>query len=162
MQNLNDIFRSQRLLNTVNNDIHQLKLVHKVWLKIIEQSLENVTTCNFNPNILEQCLPVSIRTKILNISCESSLIASHMRFIEQPLLQEILDHGIEGVTGLNLIVMPMDFQNNTVNTNETLKRNVDPRTINTLKEFTRSCTSEKLRSSSERLLKQLEKNIKNS
>ncbi len=158
MQNLNNIFQSQQLLSSVNNDICKLKLIHKVWFKLIERTLNNGTPTAFNPQILEQCLPISVRKEVLNLGCESSLIANHIRFIEQALIQEILDRGINGITRLNISVMPQEIQQSNEELNQPIIRNVDQRTINTLKDFTRSCSSEKLRSSTERLLIQLQKN----
>lgn len=165
MKNLNDIFRSQRILNSVNDDIHRLKKIHKIWFQLLENNVNSTNKNSFNPAILEQCIPVSIRKQTLNIVCESSLIANHIRFIQQELLREISAREINDIKELHISIahdMHKDTSLTEIHkeTNQVSDRDVDLKTIHTLEQFKGSCTSETLRLSTERLITQLKKNVK--
>lgn len=171
MQNLNDIFHSQRLLKTVTDDIGRLNKIHEIWFQLIETNVTDTQKNNFKPAVLEQCIPVSVRKQTLNLVCESSLVANHARFIQQELLREILAKGINDITKVHISIVSNMHSDTSFSETQAAKqatsieaklvsdRTVDLKTINTLEQFKSSCTSEKLRLSTERLIAQLRKSV---
>lgn len=154
MQNLSDILQAQKQLKNINESIRSLKDIHTIWLNLIQSNI--VTKNGFNPALLEKCIPVSVTEKTLNISCQTALMANHLRYTKTALLDALRELGLENIDNINLYVSNIQTNNNDTNKKE-LKRTVHPETIIALEQFSSSCSSEQLSSSIKKLLQQLKK-----
>ena len=162
MRNISEIFNTQRLYATIGKDIQRLKEVQFYWSVLIDSGFQHTEK---KPHaFMQKCFPVSIKSQTLSIACESALIANHLRFLRQQLLQELSLHNIEGLTTLNIFITAdiLEQQENLTekNSSQKTKRTIDPNCIATLEQFKNSCQSEPLRASVQKLLDQFKKIVK--
>ncbi|MGH1427092.1 MAG: DciA family protein [Arenicella sp.] len=159
MHNISDIFNTQRLFATIGKDIQRLKTIQAFWQALADSGFQH--TEKKPHSFIQKCLPVSIKSHTLSIACESSLVANHLRFLQQQLLQELRLNNIEGITTLNIFIATDMLKHQEAlaeeNYQKKVERTIDPECITTLEQFKQSCKSETLRNSIQRLLNQLKK-----
>ena len=157
MQNLSDIIRSQTNLKGIDKDLNRLKKIQSIWLKLINTPSKNSQI--ITSTILEKSIPIRVYGNTLNIACENALLANHLRYNKEALIQLLAENGINNIDVISLSVSQDIWNQNQFQKGkiDKIKRTVDPDTITNLEHFLNSCQSEQLSLSIKKLLEQLKK-----
>ena len=154
MQNLSEIIHSQTKLKGIDKDINRLRKVQSVWLEIINTPSNG--SQNFNPAILEKSIPLRVYDNTVSIACETPLLANHLRFNKDTLLQLLITKGLKDIEFISISVsQDTGNSNQTYKKKQKIKRVVDSTTITNLEQFLNSCSSEQLSLSIKKLLDRL-------
>ena len=157
MKNLSEIIRSQTKLKGFDKDINRLKKVQSIWLELINTPSKSPQS--FNTELLEKVIPLRVYDNTLSIACETSLLANHLRFNKDTLVQLLITKGLKNIKFISISVsQDAESLNQPYKKKQKIQRIVDPTTITNLEHFLNSCSSEQLSSSIKKLLNQLKKN----
>lgn len=151
MTTLSEIFLTKGQFRTINKQLKGLNTFQKYWQKIARDHSvpENIAT------FFAHSHPDSFNNGELSISCQSGLIANHARFMQNDIINTLNLYKVPRVSSIYVAIAKNRNNINSLSSRK-VDREVSEGTIKTLKQFSQSCSSEKLKTASEKLLKQLE------
>ena len=152
MHSITNILQNHASAKKAALHIQQLYKIHSIWLEFIELD-QNIL--GINNALLEKSIPTSIHNNTLNISCETSIIANHIRFAEETILHLLKKHGIENILKIKESTNLLHSNLNSEKISTKVHRTVQKETIFALEQLLASSQSRQLNNSVNKLLNQL-------
>lgn len=163
-KHLSEIFESNKLYSSVNQNICQLKVIQIAWREIQKSTPMTQQLCSF----FEHSYPTSVQGNTLFVACDITIIVNHARYIQDNILKQLSKQGISQISKIHIqhanSLQPTQATQATqstmlspTKTKGNANRPIDPECLHTLERFTQSCESDVLKASVEKLLSRMEK-----